>query len=209
MSALSDLKVPVPAHAPGCKQRILSRLEFASGICFHGLGRFFNRGVSIRNSPGAGGFIDTADSASLGRIDPAAMGFEATVSADGAKDRGCGNWNCFNLFDDGVEHGGEVLPALLHEARGSGVTVEKRTMAEAEFLHDGLDSFPKQEAGLDGFTMFVIANPTLTLVAKQGGWGGFVAAPSADDGGEVHVRSPWALKKGPTHVNLVVIVCQL
>ena len=81
-------------------------------------------------------------------------------------------------------------------------------MAEAEFLHDGVGAFPKQEAGLDGLAVLVIANPTLTLVAKQGSRGGFVEAPSAEDGGEVHVRSPWALKNRPTHVNLVVIGCQ-
>ena len=81
-------------------------------------------------------------------------------------------------------------------------------MAEAEFLHDGVGAFPKQEAGLDGLAVLVIANPTLTLVAKQGSRGGFVAAPSADDSGEVHVRSPWAFKNRPTHVNLVVIGCQ-
>ena len=81
-------------------------------------------------------------------------------------------------------------------------------MAEAEFLHDGVGAFPKQEARLDGLAVLVIANPTLTLVAKQGSRGGFVEAPSAEDGGEVHVRSPWALKNRPTHVNLVVIGCQ-
>jgi len=78
---------------------ILSRLEFASGICFHGLARFFNRGVSIRNSRGAGGFSDLADSASFGWIDPAAVGFEAAISPHGAKDRGCGNRSAFTLFD--------------------------------------------------------------------------------------------------------------
>jgi hypothetical protein len=39
--------------------------------------------------------------------------------------------------------------------------------AEAEFLHDGVGAFPKQEAGFDGPAVLVIANPTLTLVAKQ------------------------------------------
>jgi len=82
-------------------------------------------------------------------------------------------------------------------------------MAEAEFLHDGVGAFPKQEAGLDGLAVLVIANPTLTLVAKQGSQGGFVAAPSAHDSGDVHVGSPWARKNRPTDVNLVVIVCQL
>jgi hypothetical protein len=125
------------------KVPVLSRLEFASGICFLWLGGLFNRGVSIRNSRDARGFRDVADSASLGRIDPAAVGFEATVSADGAKDRGCGNWSSFTLFNHRIEYGGEVCPALLHEARGSGVTVEDRTMAEAEFLHYGVRPFPK------------------------------------------------------------------
>ena len=56
-------------------------------------------------------------------------------------------------------------------------------MAEAEFLHDGVSAFPKQEAGLDGLAVLVIANPTLTLMAEQGCWGGFVSAPAADDSG--------------------------
>ena len=43
--------------------------------------------------------MGSADNASFGWIDPAAVGFEATVSADGAKDRGCGNWSAFTLFD--------------------------------------------------------------------------------------------------------------
>ena len=76
-------------------------------------------------------------------------------------------------------------------------------MAEGEFLHDGVGAFPKQEAGLDGPAVLMIANPTLTLVAKQGSRGGFVAAPSAYDSGEVHVGSPWALKNRPTHVNFL------
>jgi hypothetical protein len=97
----------------------------------------------------------------------------------------------------------------MQKTRGTGVTVEERAMAEAEFLHDGVGAFPRQEAGLDGLAVLVIANPTFTLVAKQGSRGGFVPAPSADDSGDVHVRSPWALKNRPTHVNLVVIVCQL
>ena len=65
---------------------VLSRLEFASGICFLRLAAIFNRGVSIRNSRGAGGFSDLADGVLLGRIDPAAVGFEATVRADGGED---------------------------------------------------------------------------------------------------------------------------
>ena len=81
-------------------------------------------------------------------------------------------------------------------------------MAEAEFLHDGVGAFPKQEAGFDSLAVPVIANPTLTLVAEQGSRGGFVEAPSAYDCGEVHVGSPWALQNRPTHVNLVVICCQ-
>ena len=43
--------------------------------------------------------MGSADGGSLGRLDPAAVGFEATVSADGAEDRGCGNWSAFTLFD--------------------------------------------------------------------------------------------------------------
>ena len=81
-------------------------------------------------------------------------------------------------------------------------------MAEAEFLHDGVRAFPKQEAGFDDPAVLVIANPTLTLVAEQGSRSGFAEAPSTYDSGEVHVRSPWALKNRPTHVNLVVIGCQ-
>ncbi len=96
----------------------------------------------------------------------------------------------------------------MQKTGGGGVTVEEGAMAEAEFLHDGVGAFPKQEAGFDGPAVLVIANPTLTLVAKQGSRGGFVATPSADDCGEVHVRTPWALKNRPTHVNLVVIGCQ-
>jgi hypothetical protein len=88
-----------------------------------------------------------ADGASFGRIDPAAMGFEATVSADGAKDRGCSDWSSFTLFDHRIEYGGEVCPALLHEARGLGVTVEDRTMAEAEFLQLWNAPFPKIGSG--------------------------------------------------------------
>jgi len=67
-------------------------------------------------------------------------------------------------------------------------------MTEAEFLHNGVGAFPKQETGLDGLAVLVIANPTLTLVAKQGSRGGSVPAPSADDSGDVHVGSPWASK---------------
>ena len=85
VQTLSRQRLPT-AQLRASKVPILSRLEFASGICFHGLARFFNRGVSIRNSRGAGGYSDLADSASFGWIDPAAVGFEATVCADGAED---------------------------------------------------------------------------------------------------------------------------
>jgi hypothetical protein len=82
----------------------------------------------------------------------------------------------------------------MQKTNGTGVTVEERAMTEAEFLHNGVGAFPKQETGLDGLAVLVIANPTLTLVAKQGSRGGSVPAPSADDSGDVHVGSPWASK---------------
>ena len=53
-------------------------------------------------------------------------------------------------------------------------------MAETEFPHHGVGSFPEQEAGLDGPAVLVIANPTLTLVAEQGCRLRFILAPSAD-----------------------------
>jgi hypothetical protein len=43
--------------------------------------------------------------------------------------------------------------------------------------------FPKQEAVLDRLPVLVIANPTLTLMVKQGSRGGFVPAPATDDSG--------------------------
>jgi hypothetical protein len=95
----------------------------------------------------------------------------------------------------------------VQKASGTRVTVEQRAVAEAEFLDDGMGAFPRQEAGLDRVAVLVIANPALTPVAKQGSRGRFVSAPSAEDSGEVHVRS-WALEKCPTHVNLLVIICQ-
>ena len=70
-------------------------------------------------------------------------------------------------------------------------------MAEVEFLDDGVAASPEEKAGLDSLAVLVIANLALTLVAKQGSSGGFVSAPSTDDGGQVHVRSPWAQYDSP------------
>ena len=96
--------------------------------------------VSIRISGGAGRLVDSRHGASFGRVDPAAVGLQATVGSDGAEDRVCGNRSAFTLFDHGIEYGGEGVSALMQKTGGTGVTVEERAMAEAVRIDDALGS---------------------------------------------------------------------
>ena len=82
------------------KVPFLSRLGMASDICFQRLAAFSNRAVSIRIWGRRCRFIDTFGDNTPGQIDPTTMGLQATVGADGAKDRRSRNWCTFTLFNN-------------------------------------------------------------------------------------------------------------
>ena len=129
------------------------------------------------------------DDDAAGGFDPVAVFGEAGVGAHGAKDRGAGDGDRFDLLDDGIEDAAEAGSAEAGETGGLGVPVEADAMGQSVVADDLVGAAPVEEVGVDGGAVFVVANGAFTGVAGRVG-ARDLAAAGAEDLDEFHFGTP-------------------
>lgn len=102
-----------------------------------------------------------------GRLDPATVFVEATVSADRSDYAVCRDGAGRGFLDDVFEAESHVAGAAPEEIEGVGVAVDGAAVRELEFVADVARASPLDEGFLDGFAFWMLADAAAPNVAVE------------------------------------------
>ena len=109
--------------------------------------------------------MDVGDDDAGGRVDPFAGIVDAGDGSGSADDRGSGDRNFVDAFDDALHGEAEIEAAFGEEAGGVCVTIYRREVAKAVAAGEASGVAPVEELKFDGVAIGVVADATFCRMA--------------------------------------------